>query len=288
MTRGRRRSAWNYLFLAPYLSIFLVFLVIPLLFGLWISFQEYELARKAGDVPQFIGLRNYNDALHDDYFWKALWVTTKFVIFSVPITIISALLISVGIESIRGKREQAYRVAIFLPTMITISVAGILWRWFYNSEFGVFNAILPVKVPWLLTPNWAMTSTIIMTLWWTVGGPVVILLAGLKQIPEAYYEAASIDGAVGWRKFFFVTLPLLRNVLLFVTVISVIGAWQIFGQPFIMTAGGPERGTLVLVLYIYAQAFNNFHMGYGAAMSWLLFLIIVVFSVIQFRVMRER
>src|SRR5690348_4503446 len=136
MTRGRRRSAWNYLFLAPYLSIFIVFLVIPLLFGLWISFQEYELARKAGDVPRFIGLRNYNDAIHDDYFWKALWVTTKFVVFSVPITIISALLISVGIESIRGKREEAYRVAVFLPTMITISVAGILWRWFYNSEFG--------------------------------------------------------------------------------------------------------------------------------------------------------
>jgi multiple sugar transport system permease protein len=288
MTRGRQPSAWNYLFLAPYLSIFAVFLVLPLLFGLWISFQEYEMARKAGDVPHFVGWRNYTDAFKDEYFWKALWATAKFVIFSVPITIISALLVSVGIESVRGKRENAYQLAVFLPTMITISVAGILWRWFYNSEFGVFNAILPTKVPWLLTRNWAMASIVLMTLWWTIGGPVVILLAGLKQIPEAYYEAASIDGAVGWRRFFFITLPLLRPVLLFVTVINVIGAWQIFGQPFIITAGGPERSTLVLVQYIYTQAFNNFHMGYGAAMSWLLFLIIVVFSIIQFRVMRER
>ena len=291
MSRGLRRSGWNYLFLAPYLSLFLVFLILPLIFGLWISFQEYELARQVNDAPKFVGLRNYTDALHDDYFWQALWATTRFVIFSVPLTIITALLFAVGIEAVPGRRQDVYRLAVFLPTMITISVAGILWRWFFNSEFGVFNALLAplgIKVPWLLTSGWAMTSIVLMSLWWTVGGPTVILLAGLKQIPESYYEAAAIDGAVGMRRFFYVTLPLLRPVLLFVTVINVIGAWQIFGQPFIITAGGPLLSTRVLVQYIYVQAFNFYHMGYGAAMSWLLFVVIVVFSIVQFRVLREK
>jgi multiple sugar transport system permease protein len=291
MSHALRRSGWNYLFLAPYLSIFLVFLILPLIFGLFISFEDYELIRQANQPSQFVGAQNYIEAFHDEAFWKALFATIKFVVFAVPLTVGISLLVAVGIESVRGKRAEGYRLLIFLPTMITISVAGILWRWFYNSEFGVFNALLAhfgIKAPWLLTPNWAMASIIIMTLWWTIGGPVVILVAGLKQIPESYYEAASIDGAVGWRRFFFITLPLLKPVLLFVTVITVIGAFQIFGQPFIITAGGPERSTRVLMLYIYETAFNFYRMGYGAAMSWLLFVIIVFFSVAQFRLARDR
>jgi multiple sugar transport system permease protein len=291
MSHALRRSGWNYLFLAPYLSIFLVFLVLPLVFGLFISFEDYELIRQANQPSQFVGAANYIEAFNDEAFWKALFTTVKFVVFSVPLTVTCALLLAVGIESVRGKRQDAYRLIVFLPTMITISVAGILWRWFYNSEFGVFNALLApfgIKVPWLLTPNWAMASTVLMTLWWTVGGPIVILVAGLKQIPDSYYEAASIDGAVGWRRFFFITLPLLKPVLLFVSVINVIGAFQIFGQPFIITAGGPERSTRVLMLYIYETAFNFYRMGYGAAMSWLLFVIIVFFSIVQFQLAREK
>jgi multiple sugar transport system permease protein len=289
--RALRSSRWNYLFLAPYLSLFLVFLILPLVFGLIISFQDYELIRQVNQPSKFVGLANYSEAMHDDAFWLAMWTTVKFVIFSVPLTICTALLFAVGIEAVPGKRQEVYRFAAFLPTMITISVAGILWRWFYNSEFGVFNALLApfgLKAPWLLTRNWAMASIILMTLWWTIGAPTVILIAGLKQIPEVYYEAASIDGALGWRKFFYITRPLLRPVLLFITVITVIGAFQIFGQPFIITSGGPERSTRVIVEYIYETAFNFYRMGYGAAMSWLLFIVIVVFSFIQFRVMRER
>jgi ABC-type sugar transport system permease subunit len=133
-----------------------------------------------------------------------------------------------------------------------------------------------------------MPSIVLMTLWWTVGGPLVVLLAGLRQIPNVYYEAAAIDGAVGMRRLLHITLPLLRPVLLFVVVLNVIGAFQVFGQPFIITRGGPERSTLVLVQYVYETSFLNYHLGYGAAMSWILFLIIAVFSVLQFRVLRER
>jgi multiple sugar transport system permease protein len=172
--------------------------------------------------------------------------------------------------------------------MITISVAGILWRWFYHSEFGVFNAILGTKIPWLNTPGMAMASIVLMTVWWTVGGPAVILLAGLKQIPTAYYEAAAIDGATGWQRFRHITIPLLRPVLLFVLVLNVIGAFQIFGQPFIISRGGPELSTRVLVMYVYETAFNFYRMGYASAMSWLLFLVIVAITLVQFRLLREK
>jgi multiple sugar transport system permease protein len=288
--RAARRRDWSgYLFLAPYLVLFAVFLILPLIFGLGLSFSQYDMLTR--EPARFVGVENYAEALRDAQFRNALRVTALFVVMCVPLTVGLALLLAVGLEALPAPRQQnAYRLGIFVPTMITISVAGILWRWFYDTEFGVFNSILGVKLPWLTDARWALPSIVLMTLWWTVGGPTVILQAGLKQIPQAYYEAAAIDGATGLRRFFSITLPLLRPVLLFVTVLSVIGAFQIFGQPFIMTTppGAPENSTRVLVMYIYQTAFGFYRMGYAAAMSWLLFLVIVVFSVIQFRAFREQ
>jgi multiple sugar transport system permease protein len=279
----------GYLFLLPYLLLFTAFLLLPLAYGFVLSFMKYEMI--SPEAPHFVGGANYVEAMHDPYFWKALGAVCIFVFISVPLTIVVALALAVAIESIPDKRQGIYRLAIFLPTMITISVAAILWRWFFNSEFGLFNALLAplgIKLPWLLRPAWAMGSIIFMTLWWTIGGPTIILLAGLKQIPCVYYEAGALDGAIGLRRFFYLTLPLLRPVLLFVAVINVIGAFQLFGQPFLITAGGPELSTRVLVQYIYETAFRNYRLGYGAAMSWLLFVVIGTFSILQFRVMRER
>ena len=288
MTLSRRATA--YLFLLPYLVLFLVFMLLPLAYGLLLSFQHYEMLDRL--PPSFVGLKNYREALNDPLFRKALWATARFVMMAVPATVGLALLLAVGIDSLPARRAAFYRLCIFIPTMITISVAGILWRWFYNSQFGVLNALLAKvgvePINWVTDKDWAMPAIALMTVWWTVGGPTVILLAGLKQIPDAYYEAASIDGAVGWRRFRYITLPLLRPVLLFVTVLNVIGAFQIFGQTFIITRGEPELSTRVLVHYIYDTAFNFYRMGYGSAMSWLLFLIIVIFSVVQFRVLREK
>lgn len=279
----------GYLFLAPYLILFFSFLILPLLYGLGLSGVRWEMLSPA--PARWIGFGNYVEALHDPYFWKALWATVRFVALCVPFSMGLALLISVGLNAIPFKIQSFFRAAYFLPTIISISVAGILWRWFYNSEFGLFNALLEplgLKFPWISDVQWAMPSIVLMTLWWTVGGPIVIMLAGLQNIPDHYYEAASIDGATSWHQFRHVTLPLLRPVLLFCTIMSVIGAFQVFGQTFIITRGGPEFSTRVLMQYIYDTAFNNYRMGYGAAMSWLLFIIIAFFSLIQFRVMRER
>jgi multiple sugar transport system permease protein len=169
---------------------------------------------------------------------------------------------------------------------------GLLWRWFYNTEFGIFNAYLNkffgIKISWLSDVNWAMPAIVIMTLWWTLGGPMLVLLSAIQNIPTSYNEAAAIDGATGFQTFWRITLPLLRPVLLFSMVMNVIGSFQVFGQVFMITRGGPELSTRTLVQYIYDTAFNNYRMGYAAALSWLLFLVIAVFSVIQFRLMREK
>lgn len=286
----KRSHLSGYLFLVPYLLLFSGFLILPLGYGLGLSVFRWELL---SPVPaKFIGWNNYAEALRSDYFWKAFGATFRFVVMAVPATVGSALLIACGLNRVGGaKRQSFYRAAYFLPTLISISVAGILWRWFYNSEFGLFNAFLArwgLKVPWLTDVAVAMKSVVLMTLWWTVGGPVVIFLAGLKQIPNQYYEAAAIDGAGTLQRFFHITLPLLRPVLLFVVVMSIIGSFQVFGQTFMMTRGGPELSTRVLVQYIYETAFTNYRMGYAAAMSWLLFVAIAAFSILQFRLMRER
>ncbi len=294
--RRARSDFTGYLFLAPYLLLFGVFLLLPLAYGLWLSFMQYEML--SPEPPRFIGLANYREAFDDPYFWRALWATIRFVAITSPLTIGLALVLALAISTIPERRQHLYRLMVFLPTMITITVAGLVWRWLYNTEFGLLNAILDdvvvrlggvgFKAPWLTNRDWAMPSIVLMTLWWTVGGPLVILLAGVRQIPDAYYEAAALDGATGWRGTVYITLPMLKPVLLLAVVLNVIGAFQVFGQPFIMTQGGPERSTLVLMMYIYETSFNNYRLGYGAAMSWLLFVLIAAFSMLQFRLMREK
>jgi len=288
--RLRLHDFSGYAFLLPYLVLFAVFLLLPLGFGLWLSVMRYELL--SPEPPKFIGLDNYREAFGDPYFWKALWATARFVVLTSPLTVLIALALALGISASSPRRQHIYRLLIFLPTMITISVAGLLWRWMLSTDFGLFNAYLErfgiAHIPWLTDTRLAMKSIVLMTLWWTIGGPVVILLAGIKQIPDVYYEAAALDGATGWKRMLHITLPMLKPVLLFVVVLNVIGAFQVFGQPFMMTAGGPERSTFVLVQYIYVSSFLNYRLGYGAAMSWILFALISAFSIVQFRLMKEK
>jgi multiple sugar transport system permease protein len=277
----------GYLFTLPYFTLFAVFLIGPLLFGLVLGFFRWEMLSDA--PPAFVGLANYREALADPYFWKALKTTCLFVVMAVPSTIGVALLLALGVNAL-PKRQSFYRACFVLPTMINIAVAGLLWRWFYNSEFGLFNALLAnidVKIPWISSEATALPAIALMTVWWTVGGTFLILMAGLHQIPESVYEAAAIDGATGLRRFRYITLPLLKPALFFVTIMSLIGSFQVFGQTYVITSGGPELSTRVMVQYIYETAFRNYRMGYGAAMSWLLFLVIGAFTALHFRAMKK-
>jgi multiple sugar transport system permease protein len=285
-----RRNHWSgWLFAAPHLLLFLVFVVGPLLFGLGLSFFRWDLlsTRPAG----FVGTENYREALSDEYVYKALGATVKFVVLAVPTTLLLALLLAVGLNGVIEKRRGFWRSLIYLPHLLTVSVVGLLWRWFYNTEFGLFNAYLAplgLKIPWLSDVAYAMPAIVLMTLWWTLGGPMLIFLAALQNVPAAYHEAASLDGASAPQTFFQITLPILRPVLLFSMVMNIVGAFQVFGQVYMITRGGPELSTRTLVQYIYDTAFNNYRMGYASAISWLLFLVIAVFSAFQFRLMKER
>ena len=281
----RHFSSW--LFLTPHLILFIGFLILPLIFGLGLSFYRWEMLSPAPPAP--VGIANYAEAVNDEYFWRALSATLYFAVLAVPCTLVLALGIALALARL-PRRQGFYRAAFLLPTMMSVSVVGILWRWFYSNDFGLFNAWLSkigITIPWISDPRWAMPSIVLMTLWWTVGGSMLVLLAGLQQIPESYYEAASIDGAGRWAQFRYITLPLLRPVLLFVMITGLIGAFQVFGQTFMVTRGGPELSTRVMVQYIYETAFNHYRMGYGAAMSWLLFILIALVGVIQFRLGRS-
>ena len=279
-------SGW--LFAAPFLLLFLTFVLGPLLFGLGLSLFRWDILTSR--PPAFIGTDNYREALADEYVYKALWATVRFVVMAVPTTLLLALGIALGLSAVTEKRRAFWRALIYLPHLLTVSVVGLLWRWFYNTEFGLFNAYLGVfgiKIGWLSEVNWAMPAIVLMTLWWTIGGPMLVLLSAIQNIPAGYHEAASLDGASGWQQTWRITLPLLKPVLLFSMVMNVIGSFQVFGQVYMITRGGPELSTRTLVQYIYDTAFNNYRMGYAAAISWLLFLVIAVFSVFQFRLMRE-
>lgn len=284
--RKRRLTGW--LFLAPFTIAFLTFIVLPIGVSLWLSVMQFDLTSR--DTVHFVGAQNYRDALKDDYFLQALWATLKFAALIVPSMLFVALVLSFGLNAMARGRNSV-RAMLFLPGMLNVAVAGILWQWFYNGEFGLFNFFLKkfglAPRPWLTDRAYAMPSIVAMSLWWSVGGTSVILLAALQQIPRQIFEAATLDGAGYGALLTKVTLPLLRPVLLFVVVTNTIAGFQVFGQPFLLTRGGPELSTRGVVQYIYETAFNNYRLGYGAAMSWLLFAVIAAFALVQFRFLRR-
>ncbi len=285
----------KYAFLAPYMLLFLAFVIAPLVYGFVLSFLQWESMSPL--PPKFIGIGNYITAfLHDEYFWRAMKATFIFTILSLPITIVVAMALALGLVSVK-KRAGLYRAAVYFPTLVNVAVVGIIWRWFYSTEFGLFNYFLESPLAgffgleplaWLTSVNTAMPSVVLMNLWWHVGAPAIILMAGLFQIPTQYYEAATIDGAGAWHRFWKITIPQLKPVLLFVIIMNIIRSFQVFGQTYILTpTGGPELTTRVIVQYIYETAFESYRMGYASAMSWILFAIIAIVSIIQFRAMRS-
>lgn len=277
-----------YLYATPYLVLFAGFVALPLAFGLGLSFFDWELI--SAIPPRFAAFGNYVEALRSPLFWKAMFATLRFTVMTVPLVTLVALALALLLEALPPRAQSFCRASLFLPSIISVSVAGLLWRWLYNGDFGLLNAVLArwdAQVPWITDTRWAMKSLVLMTVWWTVGGPMVILLAGLKQIPPQLREAAAVDGATPAQAFVHVTLPQLRPVLLLVLVLNTIASFQVFGQAFIVTGGGPELSTRVLVNYVYDMAFGAYRMGYAAAMSWLLFLAIAVISWVQTRLMKE-
>jgi ABC-type sugar transport system permease subunit len=282
----RREEGWAYLMLSPYLLMFVVFLVYPSLQGLYLSFTDAQLGSRE---IAWIGIENYTWVLTDPLFAKVVLNTLIFVAESTPLLIVIPLALAVLLN--RGLPFQgALRGAFFVPFTLSVSVIGITWWWLLEPGFGLLNNVLrglgAAPPAWLTSPGWAMFGVVVATVWWTAGYNLVLFLAGLQAIPASLYEAARIDGANAWREFRYITLPLLRPTMLLVVVIQIIASFQVFGQVFVMTQGGPGDGTRTVIQYVYEAAFVNRRMAEGSAAAWILFVIILIFSWLQFRVLR--
>jgi ABC-type sugar transport system permease subunit len=282
----RREEAWAYVMLAPYLLTFLAFLVYPSIQGLYLSFTDAQLG---GRDVQWIGFENYTWILTDPLFATVVLNTLIFVAESTPLLIAIPLLLAVLLN--RGLPMQAFlRGAFFVPFTLSVSVISITWWWLYEPNFGLVNSYVRQlglsPTAWLTTPGWAMLGVVIATVWWTAGYNLVLFLAGLQAIPVSVYEAARIDGATAWHEFRYVTLPLLRPTMLLVVVIQVIASFQVFGQVFVMTGGGPGDNTRTVIQYVYEAAFVGRRLAEGSSAAWLLFVLILIFSFIQFRLLR--
>jgi len=274
-----RQSGFSWaavLFFLPFATAFLVFFVGPTFFGLGMSFFDWEML--SGLPPRWVGGGNYLEALQDARFHRSLLVTGLFVFITVPLNLFASLGLAAGVSAL-PKRQGVYRSLIYLPVLLNITVASLLWRWFFNTKFGLFNKLLQpwgVELPWLTDPALALPSISLMTVWWTSGVSFLILLTAFQQVSPSLYEAAEIDGATAWQKFRFVSLPQIMPVVGFCLLLEVLASFKVFGQPFLMTGGGPEGATRVAMQYIYETGFSFFRMGYASALSWIAFFLIFV------------
>ena len=286
--RGLKRgeAIAGYLLLLPNIVGFLVFSSLPVLATLLISTLHWDMIR----TPTFVALQNYQQLLFDDpVFWQVLGNTVYYVVGTVPADIVLSLLLALALNAqIRG--ISIFRAIFFIPVISSAVAVAVMWQWLYNTDFGLIDfalGFLGVKaIPWLSSTAWAMPALIIMAIWKHLGYNMIIYLAGLQGIPTTLYEAAAIDGANRWNAFRFITVPLLTPTTFFILVISIINSFQVFDLAFILTRGGPGNATNTVVMDIYNQAFQFFQMGYAAAIAWILFLIIMVFTLIQWRVQK--
>lgn len=283
-----RETIAAYLFLAPFLGFFLVFVVRAVVLATRMSFYEWKILPP---TQNFIGLENYIELFNDDVWWTSVQNTVIFTLITVLGTTIIALIAALALtRSIRGR--SFFQVLLYMPSLLSVGAVGLIWVWLLNSQFGVINYLLSFigvgPYNWLGDPNLVLPALSVTTIWWQFGFPMLIFIAGLRGTPTQLYEAARIDGANSRQVFFRITLPLLRPTILFVTVTGVISHFQVYGQPFIMTTGGPGRSSYTVILYLYQIAWRAFRMGYGAAIAVAIAAIMATLTIIQFVFINRR
>jgi len=290
--RRWREDLTGWAFAAPFVILFGVFLAFPILASFLLSFTSFGLRDLANPIgATFVGLKNYIDLLGDAKFWTSLFNTFYFVVVGVPVTLALGLLIANALNRGVTRFRTAFRVGYYLPVITSIVAIAVVWRFLLNPDVGLVNMLLGavgINGPaWLADPVLAMPSIIAMAVWRNLGFAMVVFLAGLQAIPASLYEAASIDGAGRWQAFRFVTIPMLRPTILFMTVITTIGYLQLFEEPFVMTDGGPLDKTLSVTMYMYQQGFTFFHQGYASALAYVLFVIVATIAFLQFKFLRS-
>ena len=279
-TSGRpghgRSAAW---FLAPFVILYVLFIIGPAIYGVIISFFDTSMVRSG--LGSFAGFRNYGEALSSADFWSSLWHTILFTLLTTPPLVILALLFALLAERMKRGR-WFYRLAFFLPYVLPSAVVALIWIWLYTPVLGLLSSIVTTfgfsEPNWLGDPNWAMVSLAITTVWWTLGFNFVLYLAGLQEIPRDLYEASAMDGAGPWQQVWRITLPMLARTTTLVIVLQIIASLKVFDQMYIMTLGGPNFSTRSALQYIYDIGFTDYRTGYAAAASTLFFLIVLAVS----------
>jgi multiple sugar transport system permease protein len=281
------------IFLAPALTAIGLFFFVPVLAALVLSFTDFDIYALGNfSIARFVGLRNYLQIAEDPLFWKALRNTLYFLLVGGPLSIAVSLGAALLLNAKMVRYKPLFRFVYFAPVVTTLVAVAVVWRFIYHPRFGLLNYALALAgidpVDWLGNPNLAMPAMIILAVWKNFGYNMIIFIAGLQNIPASLYEAASIDGAGSWQRFRSVTLPLLAPTTLFITIITMIGYFQFFAEPYVMTQGGPLNSTLSIVLLMYQQGFRWWSMGYAAAIAFVLFLLILAASLVQTRLQRRR
>jgi len=279
---GRTREAIEcYIFMLPVILGLLLFYLGPMIASLYFSFTDYDMLSAA----EWVGVENYKALADDDIFWKSLRVTVLYSGVSVPVV----LLVALGLALLLNQKFRGvtfFRTIYYLPTVMSGVAVATLWKWIFNTDYGILNLLLEkigIRGPaWLVDESWAIWALILTSLW-TVGGSMLIFLAGLQSIPGDLYEAAAIDGAGAWSRFRNITVPLLSHVTFFNLILGIIGALQVFTEGFVLTEGGPNNSTLLLSIYLYRNAFEYLKMGYASAIAWVMFMIVLALTLAVFK-----
>ncbi|AGS67438.1 carbohydrate ABC transporter permease [Streptomyces collinus] len=284
----RRLLPPGLLFALPFLVLFALFMLWPLVQGLWMSLTDASLSAHA---PSFVGLDNFAEALGDAEMWRSLGHTVWFTLLStVPLVAVAlgmALLVHTGLPG-----QWVWRLAFFAPYLLPVGVVSLLWIWLYQPDLGLLNHLLDLvgigPVSWLSDESVTMWAIVLTTLWWTVGFNFLLFLAALQAVPDHLYEAAAIDGAGAWRRLWSITLPQLRRITAVVTVLQVLASLKVFDQVYLLTKGGPNNSTRPVVEYLYDVGFTGYRLGYASAISYVFFALVLLASAAQYAALRRR
>jgi multiple sugar transport system permease protein len=289
-----RQARAGLLLALPSVALILVFFFGPVIYGLWLSLTDFDLYAIADpSSARFVGLANYAHALGDADFWNSLRITLVYALVGAPLSVAVSLAAALLVDARTTRWKPFFRAVYFAPVVTTLVAVAIVWRYLYQPQYGLVNAVLAnlglSRIDWLGDPHWALPAILVLAVWKNFGYNLLIFVAGLQNVPRELHEAAELDGANGWQRFWAVTLPELAPVSLFVSVTTVINYFQLFAEPYVMTQGGPLKSTNSLVLLMYEQGFRWWRLGYAAAIAFLLFGLILAATVVQMRLQaRER
>ncbi len=289
---GRAEARAGRLFVAPALLLIGVFFAVPVLGALLLSFTDFDIYSIGNPADtRFIGLGNYQALLASPLFWTALKNTAYYVAVGGPLSVALSLAAALLVNARLTRWKPFFRSAFFAPWVTSLVAVALVWRYLYHPQYGLFNAFLGLwgigPIDWLGNPRWAMPAIILMSVWKNFGYNMLIFIAGLQRIPAQLYEAAELDGASAWTSFRHVTLPLLGPTFVFVGVVTMIAAFQIFSEPYVMTQGGPLKSTLTLVLFMYEQGFRWWRLGLAAAVAAVLGVLTLAGTLVQLRLRGE-